>query len=731
MNNTPYTHAWQHYADELSRLNLLIALQLRRMPQEDSALDPSLQAFKGLVLAEEEMFRLLQASASEEMVDDAPELEELARLDEAIRQRLMQSIRQNIFLPLPHLARAFQLTSFEIQTIFVAFALELDRKYEKLYAYLQDDVTCKYATVELAIRLLCHNEQHALAARRFFTKRGKLLSYFFRAEPDEDKQVSLLSRPLRLESRLTDFLLGVTPVHEELDYCLQTIAVQDFLPPLETGQAVQERLRRYLSVAAAADEEEASAANKPLLCHLWGNPGAGKTLQLKHLCRHTGRPLLLVDCGKLKSEEQPFSSIVRRILQEAVLQDGIVAWDNFHLLAEQDGAVHPDRQLELWELAAGHPGDVFFLSESSWKPIKRPLGKMYADIELPVPADTERRRLWEQWSGARFEGSDWGAIASKFRFTPGQIHTAIHTAQQLADWEEGPEARITGDLLHRACYAQIQHKLQQKASRIDPKYAWDDIILPPDQKEQLRNACNQLKYRHVVFGEWGFDRKLAYGKGISLLFAGPPGTGKTMSAQVIAKELQLEIYKIDLSQVISKYIGETEKNLHDIFREAQLSGSILFFDEADALFGKRSEVKDAHDKYANVETAYLLQKMEEYEGVTILATNFSQNLDEAFMRRLNYVIKFPFPDTEHREKIWRQSFPKEARLDSDVDFQFLAKTFEVAGGNIKNMVVSGAFLAAEAGTEIGMKQLIAAAKYELRKNGKILLREDLGEYADL
>ncbi|UUZ78913.1 ATP-binding protein [Paenibacillus sp. P26] len=228
----------------------------------------------------------------------------------------------------------------------------------------------------------------------------------------------------------------------------------------------------------------------------------------------------------------------------------------------------------------------------------------------------------------------------------------------------------------------------------------------------MKHACARLQYRGTVLGDWGFDRSLAYGKGVSLLFAGPPGTGKTMSAQVLAKEVQLEIYKIDLSQVISKYIGETEKNLHEVFSEAQLSNAILFFDEADALFGKRSEVKDSHDKYSNVETAYLLQKMEEYDGITILATNLQQNLDEAFMRRFGFIVKFPFPDAGHREQIWRGLIPPEAPVDDDIDFRFLASKFELAGGYIKNIVLSAAFMAAEQGCAIGMKQLLVSARSE-------------------
>jgi SpoVK/Ycf46/Vps4 family AAA+-type ATPase len=342
---------------------------------------------------------------------------------------------------------------------------------------------------------------------------------------------------------------------------------------------------------------------------------------------------------------------------------------------------------------------------------------------------------------------EWGLVSDKFRFTTGQIDKAFSLAQGFSRWlaagqDEGSSGsregrgRLESDrdgavsgmdeqALYKACYMQVQHRLEKKATRIQPKYAWDDIILPGDQKEQLRNACNQMKYRSTVYGQWGFGGKLAYGKGLSMLFAGPPGTGKTMSAQVVAKELKLELFKIDLSQVISKYIGETEKNLHEIFQEARLSNAILFFDETDALFGKRSEVKDSHDKYANIETAYLLQKMEEYDGISVLATNLLGNIDEAFIRRINYIIKFPFPDAEYREIIWRTMFPKAAPLADDVDFKFIAGKFAIAGGSIKNIAVSAAFLAAETASPIGMKHLLQAIKHELLKTGKLLTKDEL------
>ena len=240
----------------------------------------------------------------------------------------------------------------------------------------------------------------------------------------------------------------------------------------------------------------------------------------------------------------------------------------------------------------------------------------------------------------------------------------------------------------------------------------------------LREICNHVKYRDRVYGDWGFGRKLALGKGLAVLFAGPSGTGKTMAAGIIAAELGLDLYKIDLSTVISKYIGETEKNLSRVFEEAETSNAILFFDEADALFGKRSEVRDSHDRYANVEVGYLLQRMEEYEGVAILATNLRKNMDDAFVRRLHFTVDFPFPDEEDRHRIWKGIWPQDTPLDATIDLDLLASRYEVAGGNIKNIAVAAAFLAADEGEVVRMSHVIQATLREYQKTGKLLVEED-------
>ena len=267
------------------------------------------------------------------------------------------------------------------------------------------------------------------------------------------------------------------------------------------------------------------------------------------------------------------------------------------------------------------------------------------------------------------------------------------------------------------------------ARKIAPHYTWGDIVLPADRLQQLHEICNQVKYRARVYDEWGFDRKLSLGKGLNVLFAGPSGTGKTMAAEVLAGELGLDLYKIDLSTVVSKYIGETEKNLAHIFDEAETSNAILFFDEADALFGKRSEVHDSHDRYANIEISYLLQRMEEYDGVAILATNLHKNMDEAFVRRMHFTVEFPFPDQTNRLRIWEKIWPAATPRAPGLDLDLMARCLQITGGSIRNIALAAAFLAADDGQVVNMSHLVRATQREYQKMGKVVVDGEFGEYA--
>ena len=315
-------------------------------------------------------------------------------------------------------------------------------------------------------------------------------------------------------------------------------------------------------------------------------------------------------------------------------------------------------------------------------------------------------------------------LAGRFRLTGEQIRAAARSAHDLAVWRCPQKTEVTEDDLVAACRAHSNQALANLAKKITPRYELTDIVLPEAQHAQLLEICSQVANRHKVFGTWGFGEKLSLGKGLCALFTGPPGTGKTMAAEIMARHLEVDLYRIDLSQVVSKYIGETEKNLRRIFDEAETSNALLFFDEADALFGKRSEVKDAHDRYANIEIAYLLQRMEEYEGLSILATNLRHNLDPAFVRRIQFIVNFPFPDASSRSRIWRGMLPEQTPRNDDINFELLATRFNVAGGEIKNIVMRAAHYAATNGGCVGMKHLVRATKAEFEKTGRLLQPSD-------
>ncbi len=390
------------------------------------------------------------------------------------------------------------------------------------------------------------------------------------------------------------------------------------------------------------------------------------------------------------------------------------------------------QQRMLQQKLAQFPGTVILAGHN---PLLREevAGHTILTIAFEPPTFRERREFWRgklESIELRLTDGELDKLASRFRLTEGHIERAVNRAAQISVWRAAKSAAsgenpasggTTGpslEDLYQGARSQSGGDLSRLARKIEPHYSWADIVLPGDSIRQLREICEQAEYRHVVFNVWGFEQKLSLGKGLNALFSGPPGTGKTMAAEVIAHELRLDLYRIDLSQVISKYIGETEKNLDRIFAAAETSNSILLFDEADALFGKRSEVRDSHDRYANIEISYLLQKMEEYQGVSILATNLRQNLDEAFVRRLQAIVEFPFPDEKYRLQIWKLAFPGNAPLGRDVDFERLAHEVKLAGGNIKNMALAAAFYAAADGGNIHMLHLAQAARREHEKLGR-------------
>ncbi|MGH8601465.1 MAG: ATP-binding protein, partial [Gammaproteobacteria bacterium] len=383
----------------------------------------------------------------------------------------------------------------------------------------------------------------------------------------------------------------------------------------------------------------------------------------------------------------------------------------------------------------GADGSVTILTgENPWPKLSANI----ISVPFPIPDFGNRRNCWQNGlsrQAIQIEDCVLDALSERFRLAPHQIEEAIASAFNRARWRQVAQTGVesskkrngrpfVADLFHTA-REQAGHDLAALTQKIEPKYTWNDIVLPEDTLNQLHEICQRVIHRHRVLGEWGFDRKLSLGKGVNALFAGPSGTGKTMAAEVIANELGLDLYKIDLSGVVSKYIGETEKNLDRIFTAAGNANAILLFDEADALFGKRSEVRDSHDRYSNIETCYLLQKMEQFDGIAILATNQRQNLDAAFTRRLAFTIHFPFPDEANRQQIWEGIWPVQAPVADDVDRESLASQFKLSGGNIKNIALAASFLAAEDGGPITMTHLLRATRREYQKMGKVLSEVEL------
>jgi hypothetical protein len=667
----PYATSWEHIQEELGWLHRLLSLRLEAEPA-------------GSVTA-------------------------LADLALCIRHRREVSMEQGVHLALPNLARTFHLSPFEEHCLLLCLAPEVDRKYDRLYAHLQDDATRRKPTVGLAIELLCGSPDEALAARVAFDPGSPLLRG--RLVQIAGGSLPLPGRSLKLDDRIAELLLGsrsVAPALGDAAELTSHVSRRPWLANPDLRARLGDLIRTQLSRSEAG-----------LLVHLHGPGGSGKRELVQAVCGDLGLPLVIGDVGRMLEGSRSFAETVWLFAREAVLQPAALAVTGVdRLLADDGGPEQEDRQRALLAAVQAFSRLTFLLGERPWSPA----GAAVLSLGLGYPDAAAARAAWEDALAGKplAEAIDTGALASRFRLTPGQIRDAVALAGSLASWRSPNEGAIVGADLAAACRAQSGSDLARVAAKVEPCYGWDDLVLPPDSLQQLREICDQARHRHIVLGEWGFDRRLSLGKGLNVLFSGPPGTGKTMAAEVLARELELDLYRIDLSRVVSKYIGETEKNLDRVFAAARSSNAILFFDEADALFGKRSEVKDSHDRYANVEVSYLLQKMEEHEGISILASNLRQHLDPAFLRRLAFAVHFPFPDEESRLRIWEGAWPAEAPLGEDVDFGVLARDLPLAGGNIKNIVLAAAYLAAAEAGRVRQSHLLWATRRELQKLGRTM-----------
>ena len=531
---------------------------------------------------------------------------------------------------------------------------------------------------------------------------------------------SQLNAGYALAPALARYLCGValTPP----DACARIADARCAWDQLPFAPALVERLRDLARLLAV--ERDA----RPALL-LVGEHTGDLVLASAACARSLGLPLRTVDLASVRHGGNAAGAFAALAL-ELRLEPAVLCVTGLGAVGDRETARAPVDVLGLLDAPefAQVPLIVIAPPASPWRDV---LGeRRVLSIELGAPDYAQRLVLWRRALAAAelpLAAEDCAALAARFRLPPARIGDAVATVQ---DWSllRSDDATAGLGLFVLAARAQSHERVGALATRVAATHGWDDLVLPTATFASLQQLTDAIRHRHIVYADWDFGRRVQTGKGVKALFAGASGTGKTMAAGVIARDLGLDLYKIDLSGLVSKFIGETERNLDKVFGAARSGNAMLFFDEADAVFGKRSEVKDAHDRYANIETAYLLQKLEEHDGVVILASNLKRNIDDAFARRLHYVVDFATPDAPQREALWRGMFPAAAPLADDLDFAFLARQFELAGGDIRNVALDAAFLAACGDRRIAMRHLVKALARQWAKQGRTPTRAEFQRY---
>ncbi|MFJ4914134.1 ATP-binding protein [Streptomyces sp. NPDC088726] len=602
------------------------------------------------------------------------------------------------------LAVRFGLSPLDLDLLLIAVAPDLDARFERFYGYLNDDLTRRRPTVGLALELC---GLAGAAAARFRLAPGAPLvegGLILVTEPERPP----LSRVLAVPDRVSGHLLG------------------NAHPDARLAGVLGETAEDPTAEAAEIQRAAAAAGSGTGLVHLRSRGGDAEGLATAALRAAGLRPLVL-DAAALARRSGELPELAGVIAREARLTgSGVVLGPVEALPAEP-----AERARTLVALCAALRGTPLFThGATGWDPA----WAADAPVVLTVPAPSPERQA-ARWryalDRAAGEGPGTGdaetlarAVAAH-RLDSGQLRRAADAAVRTAALAGGP---VRPEDLQSAVRAQNGAGLDRLARRVEPGVGWDDLVLPPLTRRRLRELALRARHREQVLGQWGMRPGGGRGRGVIALFAGESGTGKTMSAEVVAADLGMDLYVVDLSTVVDKYVGETEKNLERIFTEASAVNAVLLFDEADAIFGKRSEVKDAHDRHANIESAYLLQRMESFDGIAVLTTNLRANLDEAFTRRLDVVADFPVPDSGQRLALWDRCLGDRLPRADDLDLGFCADRFELAGGSIRACAVTAAYLAAESGSPLTMRQVVTAVVQEYRKLGRLVLEGEFGPY---
>lgn len=512
---------------------------------------------------------------------------------------------------------------------------------------------------------------------------------------------------MKLDENYVRFMRKLTKENEELD---EILCNQNVLEAMEIAYKEGSRLFSY-----------------------HGDDGSGRKFFVRTFCKKNGLQAITVNCKKLFVYDYAYvEKAIWAATRECILMDGCCVLDELQYREEEKEKFFGYMDLFFTKLT--EKGITVFANSKETINFKEITKEQVTLLDLNPPDIDGRVACWNYYAkGFDFDTDvDFFEMSTKFLFTPGKIRDAIHYSRSLAVMDQAD--KVNRATLFKSCNAQMSSELSAKATRVEAKFGFEDIVMNKDQREQIGHAIEQMNNKKQVYEDWNYMKKYPYGRGLTVLLYGAPGTGKSMMAQVLAHELNLELYRVDISKVVDKYVGETEKSLSMIFREAKKCNVVLFFDECDTIFAKRSDDGGSNQASANNKTALLLQEMEAYDGVCVLATNYKHNIDPAFFRRMKYIVEFQFPNEDTREMLWTTTVPKTTPLGEDVDFRFIAEKFEFAGGNIKNCVLNAAFLAAEDETAEGkvcMRHYLKAIQYEFVKVGRVFTRADFEPYADM
>ena len=650
--------------------------------------------------------------------DDKDKKVDMAYYMDYIRNRAKLAVEAGISLPLYELECKLQLSDFAMYTLACAVLASTQTSYASVFQVISQNGNISAPTIESAARTFWGSDFTITGA---FGKMSVALEQLIVIIDTRVNPNMPFSTIISLDKRLIDYCFGDNAMRPDENYSrfFTTLTGNKELDPIMANEDKLESLGISYNSGVR-------------IFSLWGDDGSGRKFFIKNYCKNNSKGAMSINCNKLF--EYDFGFVEKAFwaaTRECILTDSFCVLDSLGYREEEKEKFFGYLDLAFAKLTESNIA-VFTISEDKI-PLREATSMEFTQLELPTPNNYERLDLWKYYSQGYVlqQEVDLDEMATKFLFTAGKIKNALHQGKALSEMKK--LIGISRECLFEACYNQMKHELTQKATKIKATYTWDDIIMPPDQRQTLEYVCDQMTFRKQVYEKWDYNRKYPYGRGLSVLLFGAPGTGKTMCAQVLANALNLELYRVDLSKVIDKYVGETEKSISMIFREAKKCNVVLFFDECDTLFGKRTDSGGAGESSANNKTAHLLQEVEAYDGVTVLATNYKHNIDPAFFRRMKFIVEFQFPDPLTRYNIWKATIPKNTPLADDVDLHFLADRFEFVGGNIKNCILNAAFLAAGDGDgqTVHMKHYLMAVKYEFVKTGKVFTRADFEPYASL